>query len=53
VVGCTIGSREEVPGERKPVIRNGNNDDDDDDTFGAINRFIRANVVLPPKSLYL
>jgi hypothetical protein len=26
VVGCTIGSRE-VPGERKPVIR----DDDDDD----------------------
>jgi len=25
-VGCTIGSRGEVPGERKPVIR----DDDDD-----------------------
>jgi len=27
VVGCTIGSRGEVPGERRPVIR----DDDDDD----------------------
>jgi len=27
-VGCTIGSRREVPGERKPVIRD---DDDDDD----------------------
>jgi hypothetical protein len=22
VVGCTVGSRGEVPGERKPVIRN-------------------------------
>jgi hypothetical protein len=21
VVGCTIGSREELPGERKPVIK--------------------------------
>jgi hypothetical protein len=29
--GCTIGSRGEVPGERKPVIRD---DDDDDDTQG-------------------
>jgi hypothetical protein len=35
-VGCTTGSREEVPGERKPVIRDGGgggddeNDDDDD-----------------------
>jgi hypothetical protein len=28
VVGCTTGSREEVPGERKPVIR-----DDDDDYY--------------------
>jgi hypothetical protein len=28
VVGRTIGSRGEVPGERKPVIRD---DDDDDD----------------------
>jgi hypothetical protein len=27
VVGCTTGSIGEVPGERKPVIR----DDDDDD----------------------
>jgi hypothetical protein len=26
-VGCTTGSRGEVPGEEKPVIR----DDDDDD----------------------
>jgi hypothetical protein len=24
-VGCTTGSREEVPGERKPVIIYGNN----------------------------
>jgi hypothetical protein len=29
VVGCTIGSRE-VPGERKPVIRDDDDDDDDD-----------------------
>jgi hypothetical protein len=29
VVGCTIGSRGEVPGERKLVI--GHDDDDDDD----------------------
>jgi hypothetical protein len=27
VVGCTTGSRGEVPGDRKPVVR----DDDDDD----------------------
>jgi hypothetical protein len=27
VVGCTLGSREKVPGERKPVVR----DYDDDD----------------------
>jgi len=27
-VGCTTGSREEIPGERKPVIR----DDDDNET---------------------
>jgi hypothetical protein len=30
VVGCTTGSRGEVPGERKPVIR-----DDDDDAAAA------------------
>jgi hypothetical protein len=39
-VGCTIGSRGEVPGERKPVVRDadddggcggGGGDDDDDD----------------------
>jgi hypothetical protein len=29
-VGCTTGSRGEVPGEREPVIRD---DDDDDDVF--------------------
>jgi hypothetical protein len=29
-VGCTIGSRGEVPGERKPVIRDYDDDDDDD-----------------------
>jgi len=29
VVGCTTGSREEVPDERKPVIR----DDDNDNNF--------------------
>jgi hypothetical protein len=32
--GCTIGSRE-VPGERKPVIR-----DDDDDDDDAVRSFI-------------
>jgi hypothetical protein len=26
-VGCTIGSRGEVPGERRPVIRDGDDDD--------------------------
>jgi hypothetical protein len=34
VVGCTIGSRGEVPGERKPVIRDDDDDDDDDDDGG-------------------
>jgi len=29
VVGWTIGSRGEVPGERKPVIRDDDDDDDD------------------------
>jgi hypothetical protein len=31
VVGCSSGSRGEVPGERKPVIRDDDDDDDDDD----------------------
>jgi hypothetical protein len=31
VVGCTTGSREEVAGERKPVISNDDDDDDDDE----------------------
>jgi hypothetical protein len=31
VVGCSIGSREKVPGEREPVTRRGDDDDDDDD----------------------
>jgi hypothetical protein len=30
VVGCTTGSRGEVPGERKPVIRDDDNDNDND-----------------------
>jgi hypothetical protein len=30
-VGCTTGSRGEVPGERKHVIRDDDDDDDDDD----------------------
>jgi hypothetical protein len=30
-VKCTTGSRGEVPGERKPVIRDDDDDDDDDD----------------------
>jgi hypothetical protein len=29
-VGCTTGSKE-VPGERKPVVREEEEDDDDDD----------------------
>jgi hypothetical protein len=33
VVGCTIGSMDEVPGERKPVIKDV--DDDDDDTLST------------------
>jgi hypothetical protein len=33
VVGCTIGSRGEVPGKRKPVIRDG--DDDYDNRLNA------------------
>jgi len=32
VVGCTIGSREEVSGDRKPVIKDKDDDDDDDDS---------------------
>jgi hypothetical protein len=28
-VWCTIGSRGEVPGKRKPVIRDGDDNDDD------------------------
>jgi hypothetical protein len=31
VVGCTIGSRGEVPGEGKPVIRDDDDDNDEDD----------------------
>jgi len=32
-VGCTIGSREEVPWERKPVIRADDYDDDDNNVL--------------------
>jgi hypothetical protein len=35
VVGCTIGSRGEVPEERKPVIRDDDDDDDDDDNYNT------------------
>jgi hypothetical protein len=35
VVGCTTGPRE-VPGERKPVIRDDDDDDDDDDNKNNI-----------------
>jgi hypothetical protein len=31
VVGCTIGSRGEVPGERKPEIKDDDDDEEDDD----------------------
>jgi hypothetical protein len=31
VVGCAIGSRGNVPGERKHMIRDDDDDDDDDD----------------------
>jgi len=31
VIGCTIHSRGEVLGERKPLIRDDDNIDDDDD----------------------
>jgi hypothetical protein len=36
VVGCTIGSRREVAGERKPVIREDDNDDDDDNEYTTV-----------------
>jgi hypothetical protein len=32
VVGCITGSRQ-VPGERKPVVRDDDDDDDDDDKY--------------------
>jgi len=35
-VGCTIGSRGKVPGERKPMIRD-DDDDDDKDKSSKIN----------------
>jgi hypothetical protein len=44
VVECTTGSRGEVPGERKPVIR----DDDDDDILSTPP--IRLHGVVPIKS---
>jgi hypothetical protein len=33
VVGCTIGSRREVPGGRKCAISDDDDDDDDDNTL--------------------
>jgi hypothetical protein len=45
--GCTIGSRGEVPGKRKLVIRDDDDDDDDDDnrtiTEGAYPQSIQVN----------
>jgi hypothetical protein len=35
--GCTTGSRKEVPGERKLVIRDDDDDDDDDSNRKIIN----------------
>jgi hypothetical protein len=40
VVGCTTGSRGEVPGERKPVIRYDDDDDDDDGDGNNLNKFL-------------
>jgi hypothetical protein len=40
VVGCTIGSREEVPAENKTEIRD---DDDDDDNN---NKHIKGKMVI-------
>jgi hypothetical protein len=37
VVGFTTGSRGEVPGKRKPVIREQHDDDDDDDNNNSNN----------------
>jgi hypothetical protein len=36
VVGFTTGSRGEVPGKRKPVLREHDDDDDDDDNRQVI-----------------
>jgi hypothetical protein len=36
VVGCTTGSREDVPGETRPVIRNNNDDDTHFQTIGVL-----------------
>jgi hypothetical protein len=41
VVGCTTGSRGEVPGERKPVIRDGEEEEEDDDII-IINLHLQA-----------
>jgi hypothetical protein len=42
-VGCTNGSRGEVPGERKPVIRDDDDDDDDDITATMAMKVISRN----------
>jgi hypothetical protein len=45
VVECTIDSRE-VPGERKPVIRDDDDDDDDDDNNNNNNNACRFHLLI-------
>jgi hypothetical protein len=62
VGGCTTGSGGEVPGERKPVIRNDDNDgggggdDDDDDNNNNNNNNNKCFAIneqrVAPKSLF-
>jgi len=42
MVGCTIGSREEAPGERKPVIRGDNNNENKTDKI-----YLLIDVAIP------
>jgi hypothetical protein len=45
-VGCTTGSREEAPGERKPVIRDGGDDDDDNNNNNNNNNIVKVKLSL-------
>jgi hypothetical protein len=44
VVRCTICSRKEVPGERKPVIRNDDDDEEEEEeeTLHLLKHFVTA-----------